>query len=206
MDLKSRELHILVGITLILVGGFFYWKSRSPVHILCDTTKGPIEIVVQPSWSPIGANRFLELVDDGFYTDLPFFRCIENFVCQFGSTPPRPSSKRYSNIADDPKIPEYREFKVGYLSFAGYAANSRSTHVFIALAPVETLGTETWETPFGYVTPETLGAARNLTTVYGESAPDGKGPIIEKIESPDGAAYLKKQFPLMDYFRSCHRK
>lgn len=50
----------------------------------CETTKGPLTIEVHKSWSPLGAERFLELVKDEFFTDIAFFRCVEGFLTQFG--------------------------------------------------------------------------------------------------------------------------
>jgi len=50
----------------------------------CETTKGPLTIEVHKDWSPLGAERFLELVQDNFFTDIAFFRCVEGFLTQFG--------------------------------------------------------------------------------------------------------------------------
>lgn len=178
--------------------------SDSPsVSVRCETTKGAISISVRPSWSPLGAQRFLQLVDDGFYTNLPLFRCMSGFVCQFGA---KPGGSKYSAIQDDPRIPELRKFKPGFLSFAGYAPNSRANHVFIALAGVDSLGTQAWETPFGQIEEASMSIVAQFNTSYGEMAPTGKGPDVRKIEAPDGADYLKSNFPNLDYFLSCSRK
>lgn len=34
--------------------------------------------------APLGAAHFKELVQDGYYTDLRFFRVIKGFMAQFG--------------------------------------------------------------------------------------------------------------------------
>lgn len=181
-------------------------RRLETVRVSCKTTKGALAIVVEPSWSPRGAERFLQLVDDGFYSGIPFFRCLAGFVCQFGASPPRARSKPYPAIPDDPPDPAHRQFKAGYLSFAGYAAASRAKHVFIALAPVTTLGTEPWETPFGYVTDESMrSTVSRLATEYGDSPPDGKGPDPARIEATGGEEYVKREFPRMDWILSCAR-
>ena len=36
----------------------------------CATTKGTIKIEVHPAWAPLGAARFLELVQAAFFTDV----------------------------------------------------------------------------------------------------------------------------------------
>jgi glutathione peroxidase len=48
--------------------------ANEVVVVNCETTKGPLKIVVNPSWAPLGARRFLELVDDGFFNDHPLYR------------------------------------------------------------------------------------------------------------------------------------
>lgn len=180
--------------------------SPSAVNVHCSTTKGELEIVVRPDWSPRGAERFLEMVRDGFYTDLPLFRCMAGFLCQFGArvgaSGSAVSSKAYPAIADDRARADLRAFKPGYLSFAGYGVGSRSTHVFIALASVPSLGTQPWETPFGYVSESSLPVLAQFETSYGDSEPRGGGPDPAKIEAADGASYLTR-FPKLDRFLSC---
>lgn len=182
-------------------------NKNAAIEVLCKTTKGDVEIVVEPSWSPLGAARFLELVDDGFYKDIPLFRCVDNFLCQFGAPLPRPNAKHYGPIKDDPKVMSLRQFKRGYLSFAGNGEHSRATHMFITLGePIDALGTMPWETPFAFVTQDSMRkTVSRFTTSYGDIAPWGKGPDPQKIETPEGATYLKKNFPLLDYIVSCRR-
>ena len=49
-----------------------------------DTSKGPIVIQVTRDWAPIAADRFYNLVKNGFYDDARFFRVVPNFMVQFG--------------------------------------------------------------------------------------------------------------------------
>ena len=44
-----------------------------------DTTRGNFIVEVDPSLSPIGAQRFLELVKDNFFTNVPIYRIIPAF-------------------------------------------------------------------------------------------------------------------------------
>jgi peptidyl-prolyl cis-trans isomerase A (cyclophilin A) len=177
------------------------------VNVICETTKGPVDIAVYPEWSPLGAARFLQLVDDGFFKDVPLFRCVENFLCQFGSVPPRPGAKTYSTIRDDPKVPSLRHFQRGFLSFAGNGEHSRSTHMFIVLGEqIDSLGTMPWETPFGLVQADSMrNVVARFNTSYGDIPPWGAGPHPSRIEAADGAAYLRRNFLALDYIRSCRR-
>ena len=45
-------------------------QGRVTNTVVCETTKGDIMIEIYGEWSPIGASRFIELVRDGFYTDI----------------------------------------------------------------------------------------------------------------------------------------
>lgn len=209
-----------VKITLILLAGilgyYFSVPTREapplpppsePSKVHCETTKGPLDIMVMPGWSPRGAERFLQLVDDGFFNQLPLFRCVENFVCQVGSVPPRAEKKEYADIPDDIPQPGLRQFKPGYVSFAGAAPNTRSMHIFFSMGSAESLGSQPWETPFAYVSPETVASTLlRFTTKYGDMAPYGPGPDSAKIETEGGAEYLKQNFPDLDYFVSCTRE
>ncbi len=49
------------------------------VNITMMTTKGIGEVILQvePQWAPLGAERFLELVDQGYYDGNRFFRVIK---------------------------------------------------------------------------------------------------------------------------------
>jgi peptidyl-prolyl cis-trans isomerase A (cyclophilin A) len=197
---------ICVAVVFVTIG--LVWRFSAPSsHVVCKTTKGEVEIVVKPDWSPRGAERFLQLVNDGFFTELPLFRCVGRFLCQFGSAPPRVNAKHYTPLTDDPPRPELRTFKEGYMSFAGSGPNSRATHIFIALADVPSLGTQPWETPFAYVEEKSMRKTVDLfSTTYGDTAPAGHGPEPRLIEAPGGSEYLKREFPQLDWLLSCSVK
>jgi len=95
---------------------------------------------VEPDWAPLGAARFLELVQDGFFTDIALFRCVARFLTQFGISE-NPKMKHWHNavIPDDPQIPG-RGIKKNYVSFAGGGRNSRSSQIFIAFEDLPFLG------------------------------------------------------------------
>jgi cyclophilin family peptidyl-prolyl cis-trans isomerase len=146
------------------------------------------------------------MVDAGFLTGLPLYRCIDNFVCQAGVSIGRVTPTEFPAIADDPRHPEAGVFRAGYISFAGWSPHSRSVHFFVALAPATSLGSQPWETPFGFVSPGTFeSTVRRWTTRYGEMGPSGSGPEPRRIERADGGRYLKTQFPELDYLIACQR-
>jgi peptidyl-prolyl cis-trans isomerase A (cyclophilin A) len=54
--------------------------------------------------------------------------------------------------------------------------------------------------PFGKVS-EGMDVVDKINGEYGEGAPDGRGPSQRRIQL-EGNAYLKKDFPNLDYIKS----
>lgn len=55
-------------------------------HFIVDfvTTAGNFSMEVNPSWSPLGAEHFLQMALEGYYDGQKVFRVIPNFLVQFG--------------------------------------------------------------------------------------------------------------------------
>lgn len=178
-----------------------YCSSEEVTAVVnCDTTKGPIKIEVYESWAPLGAKRFLELVRDGFYTDIALYRCVKGFLTQFGISD-NPSMKHWhrEQIVDDPTL--NKGIKKHYVSFAGGGANTRTTQIFIAFEDLDFLGKAPWETPFGMVV-EGDSAVNGFYKGYGDIPPFGKGPDQTKIFNR-GNSYVRENFPMIDFVKSC---
>ncbi len=50
--------------------------------VRCLTTKGDLGIEIYRDWSPLGAERFVTLVKEGFFQEIGFFRCVNRFLTQ----------------------------------------------------------------------------------------------------------------------------
>src|SRR6266404_9211247 len=61
-------------------------KERAPnvYRAKFDTTAGVFVIEVHAEWAPNGADRFYNLVKNGYYDGCRFFRVIPGFMAQFG--------------------------------------------------------------------------------------------------------------------------
>ena len=168
--------------------------------VLCGTTKGDLTIDVHREWSPLGADRFITLVKDGFFTNIAFFRCVDEFLTQFGISDVESMQHWHEdNIADDPNL--NLGIQKNYLSFAGGGPNTRSTQLFIAFEHLDFLGIEPWETPFGLVV-EGQSTLDELYRGYGDISPYGKGPDQQEIYV-QGNQYVRDNFPLIDFINSC---
>eukprot|EP01043_Picozoa_sp_COSAG02_P023592 COSAG02_NODE_1265_length_13542_cov_5.803615_1_plen_158_part_10 len=115
------------------------------------TSAGDFHVTVDRALSPKGVERFLALVEDGFFTDMLLYRVIPGFLVQFGVAATPEVSEKWNNerLKDEPNRGAFRE---GTLSFAGAGANSRSCHFFVALEPQGArLGKAMHEAAIGYV-------------------------------------------------------
>ena len=59
-------------------------KAPDNYKVQFTTTKGNIVIEIHRDWAPLGADRFYNLVRNGFFADAAFFRVVPNFIVQFG--------------------------------------------------------------------------------------------------------------------------
>lgn len=162
-----------------------------------DTTKGPLVIDVNRAWAPRGADRFHELVQSGYFTDVAFFRVIAGFMAQAGlhGDPAVTAEWRNKRIEDDPVTQSNTR---GMVSFATAGPGTRTTQFFINFGDNSRLDGMGFA-PFGKVRDMTVVDA--LYSGYGEGAPSGRGPAQGLIQR-QGNAYLKKDFPKLDYIKS----
>lgn len=66
--------------------GLRVWED---CHIVLETSAGPIELILRPDVAPNTTRHFIELVEGGLYTDVPFHRIVPDssghpFVIQTG--------------------------------------------------------------------------------------------------------------------------
>ena len=173
-------------------------KAPALYKVKFTTTKGSIVVQVNREWSPLGADRFYNLVKNGFYTDASFFRVVPGFVVQFGFNAKPAISQVWQNatIKDDPVV---QSNKRGSLSFATAGPNTRTTQVFINLADNTALDSRGFS-PFGEVI-EGMATVDQLYSGYGDGPPRGSGPEQQRIDA-EGKAYLDKSFPRLDSIKS----
>lgn len=173
-------------------------NRRAPdVFDVClETSKGKISIEVHRDWSPHGADHFYNLVRAGYFDGTRFFRVIRGRWAQFGINGDPKISKmwRARTIPDDPRVESNAR---GTVAYAFSAPNGRTTQLFINLK--DNSATHDAEfVPLGKIV-KGMDVADALNFEYGESAGGGirggkQGPLFEK-----GNAYLKEEFPRLDY-------
>jgi peptidyl-prolyl cis-trans isomerase A (cyclophilin A) len=173
-------------------------KAPDSFKVKVSTTKGDFTLQLSRPLSPNGADRFYNLVKAGFFTDIAYFRVIPGFMGQFGiqGDPIIATAWRGAKIDDDAvKGSNIR----GAITFAMAGPNTRTTQFFINLANNPNLDSSGFS-PFGKVI-EGMDIVDKLNGEYGEGAPSGRGPNQMRVQS-EGNAYLKKEFPRLDYIKS----
>jgi peptidyl-prolyl cis-trans isomerase A (cyclophilin A) len=155
-----------------------------------ETSAGDFVVQVHRDWAPIGADRFYNLVANGYYDDARFFRVIPGFMVQFGmhADPLVTAQWRVATLQDDP----VRESNTrGRVTFAmTNQPNSRTSQIFINFgnnANLDALGFA----PFGEVV-EGMESAEAIYSGYGEAPQQGQ------IQGR-GNEYLESEFPSLDY-------
>ena len=164
-----------------------------------DTTAGEFIVEVYRDWAPHGADRFYNLVKNGFFNEVRFFRVLEGFMVQFGihGDPGIADRWREARIPVDPVTKSNRR---GYITYAmAGSPDTRTTQVFINFNNNNFLDRQGFA-PFGRVT-DGMRIVDNIYDEYGEGAPRGKGPSQGRIQG-EGNTYLETDFPKLDYIKA----
>ncbi len=97
-----------------------------------DTSKGPFVIEVHRDWAPLGADRFYNMVTNGFFSGVRFFRVIPNFMAQFGinGNPAVTAAWNKVDLKDDP--PNKQSNQRAFVTYGTTGRpDSRGTQIFI---------------------------------------------------------------------------
>ena len=167
-------------------------KAPAAYRVRFTTTRGTFVVAVTRAWAPLGADRFYNLVQAGFFEGARFFRVVPRFVVQFGlNGDPRVNEAWQSaRFADDPvKQTNAR----GRITFATAGPGTRTTQLFINLADNPRLD-QMGFSPFGEVAPEGLPVVSAIYAGYGELPDQGR-------ITTEGNSYLEAQFPKLDYVK-----
>jgi peptidyl-prolyl cis-trans isomerase A (cyclophilin A) len=186
-----------IGVVAAIAGGVALMaqtadeKAPDTFKVKFDSSVGPFVVEVHRAWAPNAADHFYTLVKNGFYDEARFFRVVPNFMVQFGiNADPAVQAKFKGTIKDDPVK---QSNKKGYVTFAQTSApNSRSTQIFINFKDNGFLDSQRFA-PFGEVT-SGMDNVEKITSQYGEKPNQGS------IQA-EGNAYLKAQFPKLDYVK-----
>src|SRR5579863_1082995 len=108
-------------------------KAKAPDSFKAQftTTKGDFVVEVHRDWAPNGADRFYNLVKNGFYDGVVFYRVVPNFMVQFGinGNTKIDGAWTHANIRDDAVKEGNKRGRITYAMTS--MPNTRTTEVFI---------------------------------------------------------------------------
>jgi peptidyl-prolyl cis-trans isomerase A (cyclophilin A) len=160
-----------------------------------DTSKGVFVIAVTREWAPLAADRFYNLVKNGFYDDSRFFRVLDGFMAQFGlhADAAVNSAWRTANLKDEPVVKSNTR---GFVTFTRESSpNSHYTMIFINYKDNSYLDADGFA-PFGEVVTG-MDVVDKLYSGYGrQNIPDQRRILRE------GNAYLLAEYPMLDYVKT----
>ncbi|MBI3661645.1 MAG: peptidylprolyl isomerase [Acidobacteria bacterium] len=171
-------------------------KAKAPgtYEVKFVTTKGDFTVKVTRAWSPLGADRFYNLVKHGFFDGASLFRVVPGFVVQFGlSAYPKVSTAWQNAVIKDDPVQDHNT--KGRITYAMGGKDTRTTQVFINLGNNSRLDSMGFS-PFGEVS-DGMDVVEQLYGGYGEATTSKQGEI-----SQGGKAYLEKNFPKLDTIKS----
>lgn len=180
-------------------GEAFRATAPDTFSVRFETTKGPLVVRVVRSWSPLGADRFYNLVRAGFFEDAAFFRVIPGFVAQFGmhAVPAVNEAWLDAPLPDEPRVMANARYTLVY---AQAGENTRTTQLFFNYRDNSEILDGQGFTPIGRVV-EGSGVLLSLYGEYGDFPPQGAGPD-PRCMMRGGNAYLRDRFRNLDYIDS----
>lgn len=195
-----------VDLEVIADPGHELMSQQAPetYQALFHTTAGDFTIEVTRAWSPNGADRFYNLVKNGYYDGNRFFRVVPGFVVQWGvhgdpAVTEAWQQNRASQIQDDEVKGTNSRGKV---VFAMRGPNSRTTQLFINFgdnARLDAMGFS----PFGEVIGDGMDVVDEIYDEYpnldGRQFRDPETAVSQIDLMERGNAYLDRFFPELDH-------
>jgi len=175
-----------------------FWREHAPASYRAkfETTKGVFVLEVTRALSPLGADRFYNLIRAGYYDDTRFTRVVPNFIAQFGVA--RDSALNaiwYHNTFPDDSVKTSNVR--GTFAFAMRGPNDRTTQIYINVVD-NTRNDAQGFSPLGRVV-EGMAVVDSLYKGYGENSGGGvragrQGPLLW-----GGNAYVDREYPKLDH-------
>lgn len=163
------------------------------------TTKGNFTVEIYRQWSPLGADRFYQLIKSGYYNNTILFRVVKDYLVQFGVSEDKTKNIFWQgkNLKDEPVVGSNT---AGTLSYSRGNPNTRKTSVFINLRDNTTYDTVTIAGVKGFVPfakiISGMDVAKSFFSDYGNDTMKSADTIYFK-----GNAWMQKKFPGLDILK-----
>lgn len=175
-ELSMKKLFILI---VMIFFSSQIFASSTP-HVVLETTKGKLEIVLYPDVAPLAVENFTTHVKNGYYNGILFHRIIRNFMVQAGD--PTGTGRGGESIWHKPFKDEFKDKifdKAGIVAMANRGPNTNGSQFFITTAPTPWLNG--YYTIFGHITPSSMLTLKKLNNVK-TLGRDGADKPIEDVK------------------------
>ena len=180
-------------------------KLTAPAEfkIIFETTKGDFEVQIEKKFSPLAVDRLYQLVQSDYFTNVIFYRCVPNFVVQFGTLNELLDSAWSKHIILDEPVKLSND--TGTISFARAGKNTRGTQLFINLKNNSRLDTVSYGETLGF--PAFGKVTKGVDIVYKLFMEYGDEPRL-KLDgvTKDVEQFIKSKYPKLDYIKRAYIK
>ncbi len=176
-------------------------KEQSPAayNVRFETSAGVFVAHVEREWAPKAADRFFNLVKNGFYDGVRFYRSVPNFMAQFGLHGDPTLTALWSRQMFSPDPVKHSNKRMTLAFAMGGNPMTASTQVFLSFRDNSSLDGQGFAAFADIV--EGQDVAAKLYTGYGDMPQrGGRGPDTARIVK-EGNAYLEKEFPKLDFIK-----
>ena len=176
-------------------------KTPDSFLVKFETTKGDFTMKARRYWSPVGTERFYQLVTNHFYDGNVIFRvaqaksCSGAFVVQFGLANNALQNKAWDSatIIDEPVVVPQT---AGGVVFARSGPHTRSAQVAIMVSPCAEMDTVSNGSVKGFptfaVVEEGMQVVKSFNAKYGNSIFDHEDSMLL------GREYFDRAYPGLD--------
>jgi peptidyl-prolyl cis-trans isomerase A (cyclophilin A) len=164
-----------------------------------ETSAGVFVAHIERAWAPEAADRFYNLVKNGFYDGVRFYRSVPNFMAQFGLHGEPTVNAVWSRQSFTPDPVKHSNKRMTLAFAMGGNPMTATTQVFLSFRDNSSLDASGFAAFADIV--EGQDVAAKIFTGYGDMPQrGGKGPDTGRILK-EGNAYLEKEFPKLDYIK-----
>lgn len=176
-------------------------KLKAPATFKVEfiTSKGNFMVEVYRNWSPLGADRFYQLIRTGYYNNTLIFRVVKDYLVQFGVSEDKARNIFWQgkNLKDEPVVASNTDSTI---CFSRGAPNTRKTSIFINLRNNLTYDTLHTAGVKGFVPFAKVIAGMDIVRLffsdYGNETMKYADSVYYK-----GNSYLLKKFPALDLIK-----
>lgn len=173
-------------------------KSPDAFIAVFETSKGDFEVKIEKKYSPLAVDRLYQLIKTNYFNNVFFYRCVPNFVVQFGTLDEKLDSAWSKYIIKDEPVKMSND--TGTISFARAGKDTRGTQLFINIKNNSRLDTVSYgETlgfpPFGKVI-KGFDVILKLNFDYG----DEPRKQLENVNQ-DAEKFIRSKYPKLDFIK-----